>query len=481
MKKTIAALSVHIVVVIVLICCVGLLGGTSGGEGQEKFTGELERNVTLRILENDTAIKQGYLKELLDAFNEQYAQYGIRAVDANMDQYTDLANDGPYGYGPDVLYQANDALMKYVDNKHIMPLPVEQLDCYNSVDEQSWQAYTRQVDDQSYVFGVPVNIQGPLLYYRKDLLPDNWQQSWDDDGDGVCDIVQYWTDMYRYSKQLQQGNLLTDSGAKRFGYMRSFMEPYFSVGYLYSYGGYTFGDNNTNPRDIGHSKGDSAKGAWVMRQLASVMDKRCIDDTVTVTAYSALASGEYFATVTTPDVYTTFVTEMKNAGYSDEFIEENLVTADMPKLPVSGDLEDESQGFVESRMMGGIQGYAISSYTKYPNAALAFVDFATSYRLIMRRNQLLGIVPARTDVAAEVGGLSEIICNNLSQGNIVVMPSISEVAQIWTPLQTFFQDLAKDPFRPDDSMDFKYDTLDKIQQRLKEVDEQIYSAIFTLA
>ena len=49
---------------------------------------------------------------MINAFNEKYAEYGIVAVDANMDQYSNLADDGPYGYGPDVLYQANDSLMK---------------------------------------------------------------------------------------------------------------------------------------------------------------------------------------------------------------------------------------------------------------------------------------------------------------------------------------------------------------------------------
>ncbi len=173
-----------------------------------------------------------------------------------------------------------------------------------------------------------------------------------------------------------------------------------------------------------------------------------------------------------------FVDEMKAQGFSEDYIAENLITADIPLLPKSGNLEDESGGFLESRMMGGIQGYAISSYTKYPNAALAFVNFATSYQMISRRNGLLGIVPAREDVAEEVGGLSEIINENLAEGNIVVMPSISEVAQIWTPLQTLFQDLAKDPFREDG---YKYDTPEKIKQKLIEVDRQIYSAIFTLA
>lgn len=478
MKKLVAALLAHAAVIGVIIGVVGASSQTVTTEGGDKFTGELESGAVLCVLENDTAIKQGYFAELLSAFNAEYAAYGITAVDANMDQYTDLANDGPYGYGPDVLYQANDVLMKYVDNRHILPLPAEEFDCYTAVSDEAWKAYTRTVSGQEYVFGIPVNVQGPLLYYRKDLLPQNWQSEWDDDKDGVCDIVQYWTDMYRYSLLLKEGDYKDSKGNKRYGYMRSFLEPYFSVGYLYSYGGYTFGDDNTNPKDIGHSKGNAELGGVIIRQLASAMDERCIDDSVTVTAYSALATGEYFATITTPDVYTTFVTEMKAEGYSDEYIAENLVTADIPKLPASGSLTDEGQGFIDCKMMGGVQGYAVSSYTKYPNAALTFVKFATSYNMISRRNELLGIVPAREDVAESAGGLSKIINENLKNGSIVVMPSVSEVAQIWTPLTTFFQDLAKDPFRTDG---YKYDTAEKIKAALQRVDEQIYQAIYTLA
>lgn len=476
MGKNISAIIAHVAIILAVLLVIGILGSIASAgqvEGSEKFTGELERGATIRVLENDTAIKQGYLSELIAAFNDKYKEYNIKVVDANMDQYTDLENDGPYGYGPDVLYQANDRIMRYPDGKHILPLPVEEFDCYEQVSKKAWQAYTAKVSGQEYVFGVPVNVQGPLLYYRKDLIPENWQTEWDDDKNGVPDMIEYWTDLYRFSKKIKE-----DSNSGKFGYMRSFLEPYFSVGYLYSYGGYSFGDNNTNPADIGHSAGNAEYGGRIIRQLASVMDERCIDDSVTTGAYAAIASGEFFATITTPDVYTMFVDEMKAAGYSDEYIAENLVTTYIPKLPVSGDLDDESRGFIESNMMGGIQGYCISSYTKYPNASLAFVKFATSYNMIKRRNVLLGIVPARSDVADEVGGLSEVINNNLERGNITVMPSIKENAQMWTPLQTLFQDLAKDAFRK--GSEVKYLSLESIKEALKKVDQQIYDGIFTL-
>ena len=482
MPKSLIAVIAHALALVTIMTTFGVLSlQREDAEETERFTGELERNVTLRILENDTAKEVGYLKELLDAFNAEYAEYGIKAVDANMDQYTDLEQDGPYGYGPDVLYQANDALMKYTDGKHIQPIPVEKLDCYDQISEQAWEAYSSKYGSETYVFGVPVNIQGPVLYYRKDLLPENWETEWDDDKNGIPDMVEYWTEMYAYSKQVKE-----QSGGKKYGYMKSLFDTYFSAGYLFSYGGYIFGDNGRDTEDIGFAAEDSYKGAYIIRQLASVMNEDCIDDTITVNAYSMLAKGTYFATMTTPDVYTMFIEELTTQymfdGLSSKEAEakaiENLVVADIPKLPASGDLEDRDGEMIDSIMMGGINGYAISSYTKSPNACLAFIDFATSYEMIDRRNELLGIAPARADVASDVGGLSETVRENLVSGKISVMPSVRAVAQVWTPAQTFFSDLAKDPFRSKSEQ--KYLTTESLIEGLEKVDSQIYAAIHTL-
>lgn len=444
------------------------------------YNGELEHNITLRILENDTAIEQGYLQELLDAFNEKYADYGIVAVDANMDQYSNLAEDGPYGYGPDVLYQANDILMKYVEGKHIYPIPVEQLECYEQVSKNAWEPYKTQVKGVEYTMAVPVNVQSGMLYYRKDLLPEDWESTWDKDGNKIPDMVENWNDMYRYSKEI------VEKGDGKYGYMRSLYDVYFSSGFLFSYGAYVFGDNNTNSEDVGFSAGDAQIGANVLLQQATMMNDECIDDSISTNCYSKLADGTYFATMTTPDVYTLFIKELaleyKEQGMNEaealDKAKENLVVTGVPKLPASGDLTEEDPELIPFKAMGGINGYGISAYTKCPNACLAFVDFATSYEMVMRRNELLGIVPARSDAAQAAGGISEIMYRNLDEGNIVPMPSISAVEQIWTPAETFFQDLAKDAFR---SSDKKYRTLEDIKTGLQNVDQQIYDAVHTLA
>lgn len=471
MKKNVIGMALHFCILLALLICVGVFTGKSEeGSGSEKFTGELERGAVIRVLENDTAIKQGYLDELLEAFNEAYKEYGIVAVDANMDEYSDLENDGPFGYGPDVLYQANDRLMRYVLGRHIQPIPVEKLDCFSEIDDVAFDAYRKDVDGTVYTFGVPVNIQGPLLYYRKDLIPENYKEEWDDNNNDVPDMLESWNALYRFSLQRK--------GEDKFGYMKSVSDPYFAVGYLYSYGAYSFGDNNTNAEDIGYSKGDAVKGANVIRQLAGSMNEWCIDDTITVNSYSRIGNGDYFATMTTPDVYTMFIDEMVASGMTREEAVENLGVTYIPALPERGDITEENPTLIPSKMMGGVNGYAISAYTKCPNASLAFVDFATNYEMIKLRNELLGIAPAREDVAEEAGGISAVIYDNFAAGNVVVMPSIPENAQMWTPLSTFFADLAKDPYRPEEEM--KYRTKEEMQGALENVDRQIYDAIFTL-
>ena len=474
MKRTAAALFLG--TILALASC----GSTENEEGQggvyAKFDGELERGAVLRILENDTAVKQGYLKELLDGFNEKYKEYGIVAVDANMDEYSDLENDGPYGYGPDILYQANDSLMKYVYGKHITPIPVERLECYSQVDQNAWEAYRSTVGGTTYTFGVPITIQTSLMYYREDLLPEDS----DKNGNGTPDMFENWSELYRYSKQIHEAD------PSKYGYMKSLDDFYFASGYLFSYGGYIFGENGKDPSDIGLDKAEAYKGAKVLRQLASIMNESCIDNSITLNQYSKLAKGEYFATMTTPDVRSLFLDEMsieyQKEGLTKEEAgkkaEENLKQIPVPKLPKSGDLNDVSGEMVSMKTMGGINGYAMSSYTQYPNAALAFIDYASSYEMVKRRHEILSIATCRADLASEGDDLSKTLFSQLSESKIEIMPSIRETAQIWTPAGTLCKDLANDPYRA--AGDQKYVTDEAIRNKLAEVCKQIHEAIYAL-
>lgn len=476
-----------IIVALTAICVCGC-----SGKSNEESTGE---TITLRILENDTAKQNGYLDELINAFNEAYKDKGIQAVDANMEEYSDLATNGPYGYGPDVIYQANDKLMAYAEDKHILPLTIEEFDCYEYTPEAAWDAFNINVDGQTYCCGIPVNIQEPMLFYREDMMPENWETQWDKNGNSVADFFENWNDLYAYSKLLRDTDE-SENKDSQYGFMASFNNLYLNGEFLFSYGAYIFGENEDktlDSSDVGLSAGDSATGLMALRQMAGLMNEGCIDDTITMNRYEKIADGTYFCAVSTPDTYALFIEKLalkyQEEGLSEEEAtkkaEENLKMVELPALlPADGDLSKDSQAmteddWVETVVMGGINGYAISSYTKHREACMEFVNFATSYEMINKRMDMLGIAPTRSDVAEASGGVTDTIFTSLEEGRIYLMPSIKAVDQIWVPSHTLLGDIAKDPFREMSGKEIKYPSIEEIKQAIEKVDKDIYDAIYT--
>ncbi|MDE7107554.1 MAG: sugar ABC transporter substrate-binding protein, partial [Clostridiales bacterium] len=125
-------------------------------------------------------------------------------------------------------------------------------------------------------------------------------------------------------------------------------------------------------------------------------------------------------------------------------------------------------------------------YTKYPKASLAFLNYATSYEMIIKRNEFLGISPARSDCNKDCTVQADVahrLYEMAEDGRISIMPTVSGADRIWTPLQTAFTDIATDPYR-DNGKQYTlsngkpdYSALDKL---LKSVNRNIYDSIYTI-
>lgn len=498
MKKTISVFLMLTMVLVLLSGCGG--GETPAGAGSDqsglyqqvmaRFDGELEAGAVVKVLENDTAIELGYVDTLIEAFNEAYKDKGISAERMNIDQYSDLATDGPYGYGPDVWYQANDILMKYADKQHILPLPVQEMECFSQIPQSAWNAYSTQMNGETFYCGVPLNVQSGMLYYLESSLPENWKEEWDINGNDMPDFFETYTALYAYSEQCKQGGCPT-----RYGYLDETVDTYFMSGYLMSFGAYVFGENGTDPKDIGFAAGDAYLGARMIRQWAGQMNNtEVLDTTFSSAAYQYLADRVMLCTVTTPDVYRMFIRSMVLSGdWTEEEANADLKMITVPRLPVSGDLTADAwqdtitnmeELTVETTMMGGINGYGISAYTKCPNASLAFVEFATSYEQAVLRNQYLGVAPARADAAetiSETDPTVGILFDRLDRGYISIMPAITEVGQIWTPAESFLIDLSTDPYRAERGEPLLFRSDEEIQAGLERLVAQIRDAIETLS
>ena len=329
-----------------------------------------------------------------------------------------------------------------------------------------------------------------MLFYIESMLPENWQAEWDLNQNGTPDFFETFTALYALSRDIQE-----NGGKTEYGYLDDLVDVYFSVGYMLTYGAYVFGDENTNPDDVGLAKGGAAKGVNMLRQWAALMNNtEVLDKAFASAAYAYLAQGKMLCTITTPDVKQMFIRAMVNTGnWTKEEAEADLKMINVPRLPASADLTadawqdtilDMENKTVRTKMMGGVNGYGISAYTECPNASLAFVEFVASYEQVMLRNQVLGITPARSDAAATIGQTDatvQMIFDNLNEGYIDVMPAINETAQIWTPGESFLIDLCTDAFRLSRGEAELYETIDKIQQGLERMVQQIFDAIHTLA
>ena len=497
MKKTISLL-------LAVTLLLTLLVGCSGSDAEEakpdqsalyeqvmaRFDGNLEPGAVVKVLENDTAVELGYVDALIDAFNEAYKDKGISAERMNVDQYSDLATDGPYGYGPDVWYQANDILMKYADKQHILPLPVQEMDCYEQIPQSAWNAYATDMNGETFYCGIPVNVQSGMLYYIESSLPPDWQTNWDVNQNGTPDFFETYTALYAYSELCKQGGQPT-----QYGYLDETVDTYFMSGYLMTFGAYIFGDNGTNPSDIGLAAGDAVKGARMIRQWAGEMNNtEVLDKSFSSAAYQYLADRVMLCTVTTPDVYRMFIRSMVATGnWTEEEAMADLKMITVPRLPVSGDLTSDNWEdtvlqqdtlTAETKMMGGINGYGISAYTKCPNASLAFVEFATAYEQVVLRNRYLGVAPARADAAATISETDPtvgILFDRLDRGYISRMPAITEIGQLWTPAESFVIDLSTDPYREERGEALLFTTDAEMQAGLERLCTQIRDAIETLS
>lgn len=235
----------------------------------------------------------------------------------------------------------------------------------------------------------------------------------------------------------------------------SFVDQYFNSGYLLSFGAYVFGDTHD---DIGLNADNAATGLNLFRDLAGVLGSNCISQNATtqVATYLTNSAGTAFCTIGTPDWLTTFQ-ENLTATYvrggmsqteAEEAAAENLVVVAPPRLPKDGDITKELTDIEEETFapttMGGVNAFSISSYTQYPKACLAFVKFVSEYENLKWRSEALGAVPARTDLAEELGGVSEILSERVSSGLVYMMPSSRDTQYIWDPLTSLFNDVATD-------------------------------------
>lgn len=239
--------------------------------------------------------------------------------------------------------------------------------------------------DNKY-YGVPLAMETYALFYNKDLLP---------------------TAPDSFEKLIEATKPLTDKAGQKFGILFEPANFYFSYAFLSANGGYVF-KNGTDINDIGLNNDGAVKGLDAMLKLKEVSADKAED--VNANVIKALFNEGKVATVISGPW---FLSDLKDSKIKYGVVPLPTIEGQKPKS------------------FSGVRILGINSTTKYPKAAVLFLEFASSKEMLQKRFEMTGQIPPLKAFEAT----DEISKAFLAQISVAEpMPSVPEMGAVWAPM-----------------------------------------------
>jgi arabinogalactan oligomer/maltooligosaccharide transport system substrate-binding protein len=318
-----------------------------------------------------------------------------------------LQTDGPAGLGGDVFTGAHD----HVGNMDAAGLIYENYytEEYNErFMEGAITGVSANSDGEYKTFGYPLAIETVGLFYNEDLL--------DEMG---FDPAKTMDEMIEQSKEFMEQN------PGSYGFM---IEPgnfYLLHGFLGANGGYVFGDNNTDPTDIGLNNEGGIAAAELMTQIRDEILPLKKEDITGDVISSHFNEGKLLYYMSGPWAL---------KGHNEAGVNFGVTT--MPTL---------ENGEVPTTF-SGIKALFVNAYSEYPKAATLFAKYATSDEMLEKRYEITGQLPP-TYALLESDTLKEDVYNLafLDQAQYSVsMPNIPQMQNVWGAMEVAFTSIWND-------------------------------------
>lgn len=331
-----------------------------------------------------------FLKEIAKEFSAQY-NIPIEVQEQGApEQMQKMKTDGPAGLAADVLVLPHDNLSQAVAGGFVLPN-----DYFEEETKAEFQeTATKAVTLNGILYGYPRNMETYALFYNKELVKEAELTSWDD--------------IIKFSKSFN------DVSKKKYGFMMTLNNLYFYYPFISGYKGSIFGDNNTNPEEIGINSLQVVEGAKYYQTMREILPMTAAD--LTTDVKTALFQEGKLA-INLDGVW--------NIGnFSSLPFEVGMMP--LPKFP-----NDENP-----RTFAGVKAYYVSSYSKYPNAAKLFARYVTTKEALVRNFEVSGFIPARKDMENEPSiAKNEMVSGAIRQFEFSeAMPSIPEMQTVWEPM-----------------------------------------------
>lgn len=346
------------------------------------------------------------------------AEYGVKVTYADVGadkSITQMLTDGPAGLGADVFAAVHDRLGSAVDAGIVLPNDLYEAETVEATNETAIQAVT--FDGKLY--GYPYSVETTAMFYNKDL---------------IAEAPKTWDEVFAFAKEFNKNG--------QYAYMYEAGNGYWGFPIYGGFGAYVFGDNGTNPDDIGMNSPEAVEAAkFSQRVKAEVLPLNTSDITADIKT-SLFTDGKLAMNISGP-------------WQSAEFKEKvpNVAVAPYPAIEEGKPLKPFS----------GVKAYFVSSNTKYPIASRMFANFVTAYEYQKKAFETIGVLPANKEMSED-----PIIANDpIASGFLAQftdstpMPSIPEMSAYWSSIEGAFAAIWNENADPQA-------TLDRLVQTMKE-------------
>lgn len=402
----------------------GILGGLAAcGNGNSSAEGEAEEGKTLTV-SVDSGYKD-YINEIKDTF-EKENDVKIKLVEKDMfDQLESLALDGPAGKGPDVMMAAYDRIGALGQQGHLAEVKLGNESAYDETDKA-------QVTYDGKIYGEPAVIETLVLYYNKDLV---------DTAPATFKDLENLSKDSRFAFESEAG--------KNTGFLAKWTDFYYSYGLIAGYGGYVFGDDGTDPSDIGLNNAGAVEGiSYATDWFQNVWPKGMQD----IKSAGDFASQQFMSNKTAAII---------DGPWQAQTYKENNINYGVAKIPTlnNGQLYQP---------FGGGKGWVVSNYAKNKDLSQKWLDYVTNQENQEKFFEMVNEIPAnqqaRETAKAKNDELTTAVIEQYETAQ--AMPNIPEMGEVWTGAENLMFDAASGSKTPKESADEAVKTISEaIEQK----------------
>ncbi|PWF37801.1 extracellular solute-binding protein [Enterococcus faecium] len=402
----------------------GILGGLAAcGNGNSSAEGDTEEGKTLTV-SVDSGYKD-YINEIKDTF-EKENDVKIKLVEKDMfDQLESLALDGPAGKGPDVMMAAYDRIGALGQQGHLAEVKLGNESAYDETDKA-------QVTYDGKIYGEPAVIETLVLYYNKDLV---------DTAPATFKDLENLSKDSRFAFESEAG--------KNTGFLAKWTDFYYSYGLMAGYGGYVFGDDGTDPSDIGLNNAGAVEGiSYATDWFQNVWPKGMQD----IKSAGDFASQQFMSNKTAAII---------DGPWQAQTYKENNINYGVAKIPTL----NNGQPY---QPFGGGKGWVVSNYAKNKDLSQKWLDYVTNQENQEKFFEMVNEIPAnqqaRETAKAKNDELTTAVIEQYETAQ--AMPNIPEMGEVWTGAENLMFDAASGSKTPKESADEAVKTISEaIEQK----------------